>query len=339
MLDTKSKVYNSIQQLSSVAASLSKAPASSVMQLRDELLALPDDNQYQPGGRSGLNADGSPLQYCISTSTDGWNGRFLSDPACIIGSSSQRYRQSYDALQRLYGITGTQAIQPVFENMLSFHLPASAENFDMDYPDGVLWLGASPDAEGLAAYMDGRRGGHHASWDRLLDWLNQLMPANTEGAEMVSNIREHASIMSVGLEGSSMQNLRAKVYFRLMHPRLLNELGIPLLQRSEFAAFCTTVVGSKNIKLSGLVFSIGFHIASGKMYDAKIDICGCGNCVSLQTGSWLQLLDLTTAQYSVAPFPLSSEVLEKSCSVSYYGIGVTRKGDVRLNLYLKNKLN
>ncbi|SDS99131.1 hypothetical protein SAMN05216490_2248 [Mucilaginibacter mallensis] len=338
MLDTKQKVINHIEQLSSLAAALSKAPAKQVLQLRDELLALPgEDYPFQPGGRSGLNADGSPLQFCISSSINGLNGRFISDPACIIGSTGQRYSHSYDALQKLYEITGSTAIQQICEDMLSFHLPVEKETLD-DYPDGVLWLGASPDMDGIAVYMDGRRGGNEASWQRLRDWLNYLMPQNTEVDNFIDHASQHAGIMSIGLEGSSMENLRAKVYFRLSHPSTLNDLAIPLLLRNEFSLFLDDVVGEREIRLSGLVFNIGFHIASGKMFDAKIDICGCNACVNLNTESWMHVIKHTTSRYLLTPFPISAKVLDEQCAISYYGIGVDRKGDVRMNLYLKNKI-
>ena len=337
MLDTKQKVFHRIEQLSSVAAALSSSPLCKVLQLRDQLLALPEDDRCRPGGRSGLNADGTPLQYCISTSADGWNGRFISDPACIVGSSPERYRQSYDALQGLYPVTGTMDIRPICEDMLQFHLRGTEETFDTDYPDGVLWLGASPDATGLAVYMDGRRGGHQQSWSRLLSWLDHLMPANVEVRDFIEKTRPHASIMSLGLEGSTMENLRTKIYFRLLHPCSLQDLGVPLLQCKELSTFCNDVVGNRQIKLSGLVFNIGFHIASGKMYDAKIDICACDNCVNLDAGAWRQLLNDGTKKYSLTPFPIDDDTLATHCNVSYYGMGVTRQGDVRLNLYLKNK--
>ena len=337
MLDTKDKVIHRIQQLSSVAAALSRSTTCKVLQLRDQLLALPEDDGYRPGGRSGLNADGAPLQYCISTSADGWNGRFISDPACIVGSSAERYRHSYDALQGLYHMTGTLGVRPTVEEMLQFHLSGAEATFESDYPDGVLWLGASPDADGLAVYMDGRRGGHQQSWDRLHAWLDHLMPASVQVRGFVEQTSQHASIMSVGLEGSTAENLRAKIYFRLLHPCPLQELGVSLLQCRELATFYNDVVGNKQIKLSGQVFNIGFHIASGKMYDAKIDLCGCDHCVGLNAIEWRQLLMEGTKKYSLAPFPITDDTLVNYCKVPYYGMGVTRHGEVRLNLYLKNK--
>jgi hypothetical protein len=337
MLDTKQKVINRIEQLSSLATALSKAPAKQVLQLRDELLALPDGQQWVPGGLSGLNSDGSPLQYCISSSQGGWNGRFISDPACIIGSPSQRYVHSYLALQKLYESSGSMAIRELCEEMLDFHLPEEKETLD-DYPDGVLWLGASPDSEGMAVYMDGRRGGHEMSWKRLQAWLNNIMPGNNEVDTFINSVSKFANIMCIGIEGSTMENLRAKIYFRLSKPAALTELGIELLHRKEFATFLNDVVGNKNIRLSGLVFNIGFHIASGKMYDAKVDVCGCNSCVSLDSKAWISVLQHTSAQYGLEPFPVTSDILDNECAISYYGIGVSRKGDVRMNLYLKNKI-
>ena len=337
MLDTKQKVISRIEQLSSLATVLSKAPAAQVLQLRDVLLALPDDRQWDPSGRSGLNADGSPLQYCISTAQKGWAGRFISDPACIIGHPGQRYRFSYQALQQLYLQSQSQAIQEICEEMLRFHLPQEQEELE-DYPDGVLWLGASPDGPGMAVYMDGRRGGHEVSWQRFQEWLHHLMPHNTEVDSFIASLSPLANIMSIGLEGSSMDNLRAKLYFRLGQSTGLKSLGVELLQNEAFAHFLNDVIGTREIRLSGLVFSIGFHIASGKLFDAKMDVCGCNACAGMETAAWLDVLQRTTSRHQLCPFPIEQEVLEHQCAVSYYGIGMDRRGEIRMNLYLKNKI-
>jgi hypothetical protein len=338
MNDTNENIINNVAALTSYASTLSLASSGQVLQLRDELLALPNDTEFALGGRSGLNSDGSPLQYCISSSDKGLNGRFISDPSCLIGSPKERYQYSYLALQKLYALTGSADIKKICEEMLEYHLPKERGELE-DYPDGVFWLGASPDSPGMAVYIDGRRGGHEASWNRLKDWLHQLMPSNTEVDSFVSGVSPLANIMSIGLEGNSMENLRAKIYFRLSRPASFTDLDIPLLKQREFADFLNDVVGDKAIKLSGLVFNIGFHIASGKMFDAKIDVCGCSSCVKLNAGEWITLLNETTLKNNVQAFPLDDAVLEKQCNVSYYGIGVDRKGGVRMNLYLKNKVN
>ncbi|WP_298539761.1 hypothetical protein [uncultured Aquimarina sp.] len=337
MNDTKENIINNVTQLSSYATTLSLAPAKQVLQLRDELLALPNETKWTLGGRSGLNSDGSPLQYCISSSNSGLHGRFISDPSCIIGPPKERYQYSYLALQKLYKRTGSSDIKKVCEEMLAYHLPKEQEVLQ-DYPDGVFWLGASPDRSGMAVYIDGRRGGHDASWKRLRDWLTDLMPNNTEVDSFISAVKPFADIMSIGLEGSNLKNLRAKIYFRLSKPTSFKDLDIPLLKENKFTTFLNDVVGDKAIRLSGLVFNIGFHIASSKMFDAKIDVCGCNSCVKLNSKEWIALLNKTTLKNDVKPFPVDDSVLDTQCAVSYYGMGVDRKGNVRINLYLKNKL-
>ncbi|WP_299311537.1 hypothetical protein [uncultured Aquimarina sp.] len=337
MNDTKENIINNVTQLSSYATTLSLAPAKQVLRLRDELLALPNETKWTLGGKSGLNSDGSPLQYCISSSNSGLQGRFISDPSCIIGPPKERYQYSYLALQKLYKKTGSDDIKKICEEMLAYHLPKEQEVLE-EYPDGVFWLGASPDRSGMAVYIDGRRGGHDASWERLRGWMTDLMPNNTEVDSFIDSVKPFADIMSIGLEGSNFENLRAKIYFRLSKPTSLMDLDIPLLKEDKFTAFLNDVVGDNKIRLSGLVFNIGFHIASSKMFDAKIDVCGCNSCVKLNSKEWIALLNKTTLTNDVKPFPVDDSVLDNQCAVSYYGIGVDRKGNVRINLYLKNKL-
>jgi hypothetical protein len=53
--------------------------------IADNLLAQPaGDELYERGGASGLNADGTPLQLCISTRKESWSARFIADPASVI---------------------------------------------------------------------------------------------------------------------------------------------------------------------------------------------------------------------------------------------------------------
>lgn len=334
---TKDSILSNVALLSSYASTLSLASAKQVLDLRDELLALPEETNLQLGGRSGLNIDGSPLQYCISSSSEGLHGRFISDPSCIVGSPEERFQYSYQALQKLYTITQTEEIKEICEEMLAFHLPVSKENME-EYPDGVFWLGASPDSKGMAIYIDGRRGGKEASWKRFSDWLKHLMPNATEVDEFVKTLSPYANIMSIGLEGSSLKNVRAKIYFRLTHKLTIEDLKIPVLLDESVTDFFNDVIGDKEVNLAGVVFNVGFHIASSKLFDAKIDICACPSYVELNPNEWVTLLEETTTKNKVTPFPIQKEVLENECAVSYYGLGIDIMGNKRLNLYLKNKI-
>ncbi|SHI84794.1 hypothetical protein [Flavobacterium terrae] len=336
MNTTKDSILSNVAKLSSYASTLSLASAKQVLDLRDELLALPEENEVTLGGRSGLNIDGSPLQYCISSSSDGLHSRFISDPSCIAGSPEERFKYSYQALQKLYITTQTEEIKSVCEEMLDFHLPESKENME-DYPDGVFWLGASPDSKGMAIYIDGRRGGKEESWERFRTWLNHLMPNNTEVDNFVKTLSPYANIMSIGLEGSSLKNLRAKIYFRLTHKLTIEDLKVPILLNESVSNFMNDVIGNKDVNLAGIVFNVGFHIASSKLFDAKIDVCACPSYVELNPSEWVSLLDQTASKNNVVKFPITEETLENDCAVSYYGLGIDIMGNKRLNLYLKNK--
>lgn len=336
MNTTKDSILSNVAKLSSYASTLSLASAKQVLDLRDELLALPEENEVTLGGRSGLNIDGSPLQYCISSSSDGLHSRFISDPSCIAGSPEERFKYSYQALQKLYITTQTEEIKSVCEEMLDFHLPESKENME-DYPDGVFWLGASPDSKGMAIYIDGRRGGKEESWERFRAWLNHLMPNNTEVDNFVKTLSPYANIMSIGLEGSSLKNLRAKIYFRLTHKLTIEDLKIPVLLNESVSNFMNDVIGDKDVNLAGIVFNVGFHIASSKLFDAKIDVCACPSYVELNPSEWVSLLDQTASKNNVVKFPITEETLENDFAVSYYGLGIDIMGNKRLNLYLKNK--
>jgi hypothetical protein len=306
----------------------------SARNIAETLLALPsDDEEYEPGGRSGMNANGTPLQFCISTRREGWAGRFIADPAFVIKDPVQRFQKSYQELQRLYSQTHTEGLKDFCEEMISFHLPPGRKDLSA-YPDGVFWFGASLSVPGIAVYMDGRRGGNEAGWKRFAAWLGELMPDNTEAGALCAHIAACTNIMSIGFEGSNMQNLRVKVYWRLKQPMLLDDLQHPILADHSFKEFLYELLQEREIRLSGMVFSAGFHIASQTMFDAKVDVCGCSNCINADAATWHDTLRHFTGKYHLPAFPISNELQMKKCSVANFGYGLDIKGARRLNLYL-----
>ena len=140
--------------------------------------------------------------------------------------------------------------------------------------------------------------------------------------------------MSIGFEGSNKQNLRVKVYWRLKQPMLLDDLQHPILADHSFKEFLYELLQEREIRLSGMVFSAGFHIASQTIFDAKVDVCGCSNCMKANAVTWYNTLRHFTGKYQLPAFPISDELQTKKCSVAYFGYGLDIEGDRRLNLYL-----
>jgi hypothetical protein len=218
--------------------------------------------------------------------------------------------------------------------MINSHLPHGRSGLTA-YPDGVFWFGAPLTSPGLAVYMDGRRGGNEAAWQRFTAWLKVLMPDNKDITPLCTHLAMHTNMMSIGFEGSNMKNLRAKVYWRLKEPLLLDDLNHPILANDSFKVFLNELAGEREIRLSGLVFSMGFHIISQTVFDAKIDVCACPNCMGQDAAKWQDTLRHFTDKYKLAAFPVIGELVTQKCSVAFFGYGLDIKGGQRLNLYLK----
>ena len=324
-----------IAEITNIAADICDIPYTEIAELSNLLLALPSPNEDSlSGGRSGLNADGTPLQFCISSRKEGWTGRLIADPASTCLNVEDRYLKSLEAVELLFERNESAELKPLFEEMVKFHLPEnkSVEN----YPDGVFWLGSPIRGAGVAVYLDGRRGGNEVAWNRLRDWLRMLMPGVKGLDEWIDAALQVGDIMSIGFEGSNLKNVRAKIYWRLREAVLLDSLNCDILKHREFKIFLEELAGDKELLLSGMVFSLGFHISSGQFFDVKIDLCGCKNCLNYSATEWIDKFNHFEEKYNVAPFPVDREMLEYNSAVSYFGFGMDIKQEKRLNLYLKN---
>lgn len=333
---TTDKTMNAkIDALKHFTADICAIPYTEITQLCDMMLAMPNQNEQMiPGGRSGLNADGTPIQFCMSSRKDKWAGRLITDPASIYKSVEQRFTKSLKAIEELFEARGSQELKPLFDDMVNFHLP---ENKSVDeYPDGLFWIGAPVDSDGIAIYMDGRRGGHTQAWERTKAWLQTLMPNVKKLETWIDAMLKSGNIMSIGFEGSNLKNVRAKIYWRLKEPVLLDSLGCDILKDQEFKHFLNGMAEDKSLDLSGLVFSLGFHIASQQFFDVKIDMCGCKGCLNYSAGQWLEKINHFTNTYKLADFPIDYNLLEDTAAVSYFGFGLDIRGEKRLNLYLKS---
>jgi hypothetical protein len=328
-------VAHKIAGITNMAADICGVPYSEIAGLSDTLLALPkpDENPVL-GGRSGLNSDGTPLQFCISSRKEGWAGRLIADPASTYFIVEDRYLKSIDAIELLFERSKSAELKPLFEEMVKFHLPESKSV--EDYPDGVFWLGSPVQGSGIAIYMDGRRGGNEIGWNRLRDWLRMMMPEISGLDEWIDATGKVGDIMSIGFEGSSLKNVRAKIYWRLREAALLDSLNCEILKHQEFKNFLGELAGDKQLRLFGMVFSLGFHISSQQFFDVKIDMCGCKDCLNYSASEWVGKFKHFTEKYNIAPFPVSREMLEYNAAVSYFGFGMDVRQEKRLNLYLNS---
>ena len=328
-------------RLAQVAAELSRVDRSQVEALCNVMLAVPSVDRSAElacgSGRSGLNDDGSPLQYCLTSTRQGWRSRLLADPAWVLAEPLARFEQSRQALIQVLGMTQSEALLPLCDRTLTCYLPSypAVEAAHLaPFDSGVMWLGAGVDTPGAALYLDGRCGGQSTlAWQQAADWLATLLPQTAAAEAAIASLSRYGELNSVGIEGTKPENARAKLYWRLKKPVLLEEMGLDLLQNPIFASFLSTAAQDRRIQLSGLVFSAGFLISTGELFDLKIDLCG--HCLNYPPKGWQRILGQLTQTYELTPLPVAKPLNQGRCQVSYLGFGLDRQGSPRLNLYLK----
>ena len=284
--------------------------------------------------RSALNYDSSPVQFCVTNAPNQQRFRLLVDPASTEPDIAQRYRLSRSALQALASLKGQSELATLFEQTLDFHV----DEAEFDHPDGVLWIGCTLDDPcGLAMYVDARRGGPEAAFDRLTRWYLHLAGPKPPRQlhDFLDGLKRYARLMSLGLEGSSLSRTRAKVYWRLDQPRLLSSLGIAGLDDSRILEFLELAAGDREIRLDGVVLNAGFHVGSGQPTDIKVDLCCCQNCLSWDADEACRRIEQVADLIGVSSPPVA-QMLQYG-ELANIGVGLNHAGELRMNTYLKVK--
>jgi hypothetical protein len=279
-----------------------------------------------------LNNNGSPLQFCLSASADGVGYRLLADPACELADPLARYKASCRAIESVLELTGSTPIDTLFQQTLQLNLPAREDEF-VEYPDGVMWLAANLDGPGCAMYVDARRGGEEVALKRLGHWLTDLCSPTDDIAALLRSLKAQSRLMCLGVEGISPAYARAKVYWRLSEPVLLDQLGLEGFKDRSFKEFLSLAVAERHINLTGIVLNAGIDVATGNWADVKLDVCGCKNCLNYSTAEAIHAADMITQHFGLTALPLA-EALEYG-ELAFFGLGLDAHGKRRFNVYLR----
>jgi hypothetical protein len=281
---------------------------------------------------SKLNNDGSPLQICETCTTEKHFLRIIGDPGADLLELHSRYDAACDALFSLMYEVQAISLLPILEKTVRLSLPEDPTPYS-ELAQGILWLGASPRSSGLAVYLNARWGSEDSRWPRVRNWLASTLSEKVKAERVLSNLSMHAEVVSLGLEGSELENARAKIYFRLKPSVSLASLQLPALIQPLMENFLLSMAGEFPIRRSGLTFCLGFAIKDGSWADMKIDLCG--HCISRDPAAWAEDLDTYCRSMGLlSPLAISNSVLESS-EIALVGLGVHLQGDVRLNVYLK----
>lgn len=308
-----------------LAANLTGRSADDIAQQAGSMLG---PSARQPGPwRSTLNNDGSPLQLCIGLSVGAAPVvRLLADPAAKTPDVRQRERELGVAVHTLLE-QQAPAMRSAVQGLIAGMLPADAlARYAL--PTGGAWLAANLSGPGMALYVSTKWGDPAARWRRAQQWLGNRIP---------NRLARHAQLVSAGIEGSSVANARAKLYWRLGGKTALTDLGLSLAGTAEVRDFLGFVIGDRRMARHAVVGSIGMALAGAGCDDAasdlKLDVCA--HCVPRPLYEWQAIIDRCCRHYGLVPWR-DGTGLGDHTELAFIGFGLDQGHRPRLNIYLKS---
>ena len=315
-----------------ILADLHSASVGEAEALGTVLLALPPDQHSRTACRSSLNNDGSPLQLCITSSSRGCSSRLIGDPGAFASTISERIERSRDAVLGLSAASRSATFDSLTNRILRMIVPENCTQ--IAEPDaGIMWLATGMHERSAAAYLNARWSTAEEDWARARLCFCSMLPHPEDAENLINDLEPRAQLASIGLETTSSNDMRLKIYWRLTTPTLLSTLAIPLLHHPAMSRFFATVVSNERMSLTGVVFSAGFLLSTGQLEDVKADLCA--HCLPRSLDSWLDRVDEVTEQNSLPTMALRSCLRGSNLEPAFLGLGLNRNHQVRMNLYLK----
>ena len=313
---------------------LTGTPLEEIRDLADALVDKPKNPAGKACGKSGLNADQSPLQLCISSSKNKIQCRLIADPASDESAPEWRYARSRLALTQILTRTGSHDNAATISTLLKNFGPGPAVPADL-FGCGVFWLGASVEHPGLAIYTDTSVHETDVAWDHALRCIDELSPDTAAPFNTIEHIRAHCWLSSIGIEGSTPDNSRIKLYARmhtLLPGGILGEL-FPALHHLTRSGCFSAIMGQKGLSYDDVLLNFGFHLASGKVEDIKVDISA--SALQMDGPELAVTVDRCCDELGLRAVPVSALFERYNLAPSFIGAAITADGQTRLNVYLK----
>jgi hypothetical protein len=284
-------------------------------------------------GASCLNNDGAPLQLCLTSGRNGVVLRAIGDPGAFRSSTEERYCSSIQTLFRVIESNDARGLTPLAKETVALLIPQTCHERSA-YRQGFVWIAANPDQPGIAFYLEMAPLGPDKGWLAVERWLAHVLPSTDASRRILKTLRRHCVVASAGLEGSTVEDTRAKIYFRLLEPVGLSALDVEMFSSKEMKDFLSIAMGSSEVALEGLVMSVGFSLFTGELADAKIDLCG--HCLAHAPDEWSSVVRRITRRFSLAPLDTGLVLNSGEYQVAFIGLGLTTDHTPRLNLYAKH---
>ena len=311
------------------AAFLSGAEEERIERLCVRLGVPPDP----AGWRSTLNNDGSPIQICLGLRPGAAepNVRLIADPHLGGRDAASRCRQSRGALAQLAEWHAPD-MASLCTSVLEYMTPSGC-GIPYLRDGGDTWLAAGIDGRGVAIYATAQWGDPASRWARALAWLVDLSPAAAQAATTLTELAEHSSLISVGVEGSTAGDARAKFYWRPKGSAPLSGLGVSLLGHEALPAFLSDATEGMATPVSAIVGSVGVNVATGSLADVKLDLCA--HCVPRRRSDWAHRIEHYARRHGLTAPPFVALEPDAPIEIAFVGLGIDRDLQPRLNIYLK----
>lgn len=331
MLYSSDAVRSAVAPLLGFVSQLSGVTSADVGRVAERLLALPPEGEGERGGRSIVTGEGLPLEYSISVSHKGLRHRLMGDPASVLSSAPERHARARHTLMSLCEeMQSSRTLAEACHGLLRHMVRADGSTLSQ-YPAGAFWLATPLTGAGIALFIsaDIPEGNPR---DCLAQAIIALLPTPAPALRLLAALQPYARVVSVALEGSTPENARLKLYWRLRIPRRLSEMGVPLLEHNGYSDFLAVALGRRELSADGFLIDAGFALTSGDLVDSKLFLCG--HCLNYSVDEWQALLDDLIARYKLPSVPALG-LQHHKVDISFICFGIDNAHRPRLNLYFK----
>jgi hypothetical protein len=198
---------------------------------------------------------------------------------------------------------------------------------------GTFWIAANLSGPGMALYASAKLGHREQRWQRARKWLGEVVADTREVDDMLDRLSSHAVLVSAGVEGTTSEDARIKLYWQLEEASSLGDLRLPLADIGVIEPFLSEVIESRRIRRAAIVGSIGVRAAGGSVSDVKLDVCA--HCVRRAPFEWECVLRRCVDRYGLAQLAMDQSILLKKGELAFVGLGIDSLRKPRLNVYLK----
>lgn len=315
-----------------VAQCVSGAEATQVDELCQVVLHHPPAYAAELGRQSGLNWNGSPLQFLISARRNGSVFRLVGDPAFYYSNPIMRFEESKKALHTALGAGDAATLREACGRSLVSMIPGDPEALE-EFTHGMIWLALSFNQPGAAAYFLAVSD-RSAAWRTAHQWADTILPHPEEAHRVITTLEPNCCLLFVGIEGQTPKSGRAKLYWRLSRLATFSQFGISMYDDPVILQFLAALMKEHPFSLYALTFSAGFSLKTGELKDIKVDVSN--RSVNLGVVEAIDFVELQAQTLGLQRPPTREGLMvsRNSVSVGFVGLGLGYQRDYRLNMYL-----